>query len=407
MEHKMAEISKSIQSVFEELIKLLLRKTLHGSLNKSAKTTVTSAHVFNQKDSVHKYTYHMTKHSLGWDNQMLANIKIFSKQCKNATGKNNGKTNQSTAKFIPSYVHYTDLANTMSVQDLTNRIANNRLLFYTVDLPYIHCFRKLELLGKNIIYQTQPSRNMHCRAKMITARLSMRLQQLEKLLTHLLVNDPSMYDAYIGMVHLINSLHKSKISWMIALTAILMDDCWESVTDGVKNLYYLQLGKDFVQHYLHNPWIVMLIRSKNAKLILTASLLYPLLKMLFIVFGYSKWVPIVETKTTNETRVDSFCAKNESPSIFHDAYQTIYWFNNLYPTITGLMGGLSFVEPQTTPIKHLDIPPNYHHLNTLADYLCRFNDYAYCQHLSALQSKKQPFNSKNKTIHRLKHLMVV
>ena len=87
-------IARNVQHTFEELIKLLLRKSLRPILNPLGSNTKVVYNTFRGKyergfigssseDNINKYSYIMTHDSLGWTDEMLANFKIMAKFIKN------------------------------------------------------------------------------------------------------------------------------------------------------------------------------------------------------------------------------------------------------------------------------------------------------------------------------------
>ena len=92
-------IAKDIQGVFEELVKLLLRKSLHPTLNPLGQNTKIVYNTIKGRyergligsspdDNINKYTYTMTNDSLGWSDEVLVNFKVMAKFIKsNSTQK--------------------------------------------------------------------------------------------------------------------------------------------------------------------------------------------------------------------------------------------------------------------------------------------------------------------------------
>jgi hypothetical protein len=123
---------------------------------------------------------------------------------------------------------------------------------------------------------------------------------LEDALSVLSVENPSIYDAYIEMLRIINSIPRNKMVWVINLIAALTYQRWGDLQRNQKQTYLEILSDDFISAFNDNELITILLQSDNSELILTGSYLYPIVKMLFIVFGYSKLVPIV-TDSCNES----------------------------------------------------------------------------------------------------------
>ena len=69
------------------------------------------------------------------------------------------------------------------------------------------------------------------------------------------------------------------------------------------------------------------------------------------------------------------------------AYDFIKLFCELYPAITGIMGGCNFPEPCQN-LLCIDIPPNYNCLVSIPEYLLRFTEFSYCAYLEWIDSKQ-------------------
>ena len=162
--------------------------------------------------------------------------------------------------------------------------------------------------------------------------------------------------------------------------------------------------------------------------------------MLFIVFGYSKLIPVVTDRCSTETHAqyqdrlkkhlekyrgasfrrgderdinigtsydnpcdnDKQCIDNNScPDLCPPEpckpecepvdpciYDFIKLFGDLYPTLVGLMGGTEVFPPECIEVNCNNIPANYDCLAALPEYLWRFNDYSYCRHLEYTSSKQ-------------------
>ena len=182
-------------------------------------------------------------------------------------------------------------------------IANKKASFsYTADVPYSHSFKQLESIGRDIIDQTDPSIEGSNSAKMSTAMLRVKLYSLDKALADLSVDHPCIFEDYIQMLRIINSIPRNKMVWVINLIALLSFQSWENVPPQQQKSYIDALGEDFICAFNSNELVTILLQSDSAEVILTGSYLYSLLKMLFIVFGYSKLVPIVTDTCSNNER---------------------------------------------------------------------------------------------------------
>ncbi len=118
---------------------------------------------------------------------------------------------------------------------------------------------------------------------MSTAMLRVKLFNLEKDLADLSVQHSNIYDAYIDMLHVINSVPRNKVIWIINLVATLSFQSWNSLSESQKKCFTDALGKNFIDEFNKNELITILLQANESKLILTSMYLYPLLKMLFTV----------------------------------------------------------------------------------------------------------------------------
>lgn len=447
---KIKIISKETQNVFEELLKLLLRKTLRPIVNTKQRNNV----VFNSykckyerglsgpnsNDNINKYNYYITHDSLGWSGEILVNFKIVSK-CNSNNPKSKSRVSYKDRKQN-LLCQYNKFLNYMTNRNINTIINNNKSSNnYTTDVPYTDSFKQLESIGQDILDQTDPCISKSDSAKMSTAHLRINLHRLETNLADLSVDYPDIFDSYLEMLRIINSVPRQKIIWLINLIASLSYQRWEDIQPNKKKSFINILGIDFIEAFNSNTLVTILIQSDNSELILSASYLFPLLKMLFIVFGYSKLIPNLtdigydkDSLRKKNDRFKKFLNKNQGAfvrrgvcddeSMYDDSYsedyiyytpnnmsdirtsdypipcrtpdpepldQSIYdfikMFGNLYPTLVGLMGGTENFPAEQT-VSCLEIPDNYYDLESLIAYLWRYNDYSYCKYLQSIQLKK-------------------
>ncbi|AZL89303.1 hypothetical protein QKC54_gp0527 [Megavirus baoshan] len=473
----MKSLSSDIQLTFEELIKLLLRKTLKPVLNPLGTNKI----VYNNykgkyerglvksgpDDNINKYSYSMTQDSLGWNDDILANFKIIAKYAKNNNTsksstcyKNCLSKSKSKPKSKVYFSHqeskdsgllnrqfavnqYNKVLSILNSRNMNGIIGNKRSNFsYTSDIPYTYSFRELESIGQDIIDQTDPSILGCDSAKMSTAMLRVRLYNLENNLSSLSIEYPNIFDSFIEMVRIINAIPKKKLPVVIKLIASLTYQKWENFSKLQQEYYIEALGENFINDLDSNELVTILVQSDSAELILTSAYLFPLIKMLFITFGYSKLTPIITdigdsdvqrlqrqrlnkhldkyrgaslVRQTNyldprclQEQEDILTAEkgglNDSESINDDLpefvttkpipkpvdqciYNFIRLFGDLYPTLVGLMGGTEKFPPETMEISCNDIPASYNGLSTVPEYLWRYNDYSYCRFLEYVCSK--------------------
>lgn len=399
---KIKDISVSIDAAFGELAALMLRKSIIVSSR--------SVKVFNpyrkkyesgiSKDSVSDYTYSMIHESLGWNGDILASFRIKPRGAKNDVIRERSKV-----PFMKSKGSCCDYRKLLSNLSATSLILNNKACYeYVTDVSYGDVLKQLQSIGQDIIDQTDASLCPQVVARLSTALLRSKLFDLEQLLSQFSEQDPELFDSYLEMVRLINSVPKTKIYWVINLISSLTYQRFQDIKGSQQSHFIHHLGQDFIDAFNSNSLIIILLQSDHSDLIITVSYLYPLLKMLFIVFGYSNLSPVVietcvilPTFDTGKNR-GSFIKRGDPDYIplhcYGEAinvtrcepdvtpipqadYDYIKLFTDLYPIIIGLMGGAERF-PEDTPVSLEEIPTNYDYLPTISDYLWRFNDFSFC-----------------------------
>lgn len=298
----MKDISVHIQQTFHELVKLLLKKSVHPALN-----PISNCHMVHNKfknrfergnakvsnDNTNKYTYTITSESLGWIDEILANIKLVSKGTKSKQSKyekcykvSNTPEKSSNVSHINQYQNFLKyITSKATVGDYTSEPKS-------CNIPYTVAFKQLEMIGQDIIDQTDPSINGCASAKMSTASIRIKLYNLEQLLAKFSMDYPAIFDSYIEMITLINELPQTKISWVISLIATVSYQDWKDIDECKRKSLNDALGEEFISDFLSNQMITILLQS-DPEMILKSSYLFPLMKMLFVVFGFSKLVPII------------------------------------------------------------------------------------------------------------------
>lgn len=333
-------VSQNIQYAFEELFKLLLRKTLRPTLNPLStndKTIYNPATGKNEKayiayspdDNINKYSYLLTADCIGWTGDAITNVKMLAKFIKSTpperkpagpTLTRNSRIRRSRVAYserekqyaiqtgrIPPFTSLNNFIEYLTARNLQNLVSNRKGEFaYTSDVPYTDSFKNLESVGDDIINQTDPAIPPNDSARMSTAMLRVKLFNLERTLADLSVNMPDIYCHYIQMVKIINSLDRTDdLPWLIDLVGNLSFQKWDDLSEADRQSYIDNLGQDFIDAFNSNILITLLLQSGNSELIFKGSYLYSLLKMLFCVFGYSRLIPIVEYPC------QSNCSSNE------------------------------------------------------------------------------------------------
>lgn len=244
-------------------------------------------------------------------------------------------------------------------------------------LSYHSGYQVLESIGTDLIEYAQNG------GINPISRLHTSLLELDARLTSLMDLDYTRYDQLISIIKTVNSIPQSKIEWLTNLLANLSTGNWESISYQSHKAYIQALGPDVIDQLKGNELVDILSQMDRPDLILTSSYLFPLLKMLFCVFGWSKATPHVIPEWSSN------CA-NAVPRLDHRAiYQYISQFETVYPNLAALMGDSS-QPPPNVAVRFSQINPGFADLANLSEYLWRFNDYAYCCHLREYDYAKIP-----------------
>jgi len=414
-------ISRDIQHTFESLMNLVLRKTLRPALYPlGTNTKIVYNHYLgiyergyigaSPDDNIHKYSYLLTHQCLGWTCDAVTNFKAIAKIVKNkypprfpagATKTYNARLQRNNIAYsererkyniaignIPPHIEFKNFVAYLTARNMQNTISNRKAGFaYACDMLYIDCFKQLESIGRDIINQTNPCIPGVESAKMSTARLRTKLFTLEHRLTELSCRHPNIYRSYELMVKTINTVPRERMDWVINLVAALSFQPWSNLTEVQKRTFIERLGEIFINEFNSNELITILLQSGSSDLIFTSSYLYSLLKMLFIVFGYTRLTPILGEPNGVVIQNDLVC-ETECEPVDECKYEFIKLFGDLYPTIVELMGGTKIFPPECLKIRCHEIPPNYFNLAVLAEYFWRYFYFSYCQYIAYIGTKQ-------------------
>jgi hypothetical protein len=471
------KIARDVQHTFEELIMLVLRKTLRPTLNPLGPNTRVIFNTFTGKfergyigpapdDNINKYIYSMTNDCLGWTDNAVTNFRAVPKAVKgNYPFRYPQNTNKSQIATLmrnkvaysererqqallfgrlPPLTEYKNFIEYLTARNMQNLISNRKGGYaYTCNVPYTDSFKQLESVGRDIINQTDPTISQSDSARMSTAKLRVALYNLEIDLANLSVTNKQIYCSFLEMNKIINSVDDSLITWVINLVATLSYQSWDDLTPLQRANYINMLGDDFINDFNSNQLITMLLQTPGqSELILTGSYFYSLLKMLFIVFGYSELTPIVgegcpqeaqsiryfrlrkhfqryygagyrrgdvreyssdideasDTRSVSSVASDcstdssEFCSpapcKPACEPVDQCVYNFIIQFGELYPTLVSIMGGTEKFPDECLEVNCNTIPPNYNCLASIPEFLWRFNDFSYCRYLDWVNAKQ-------------------
>ncbi len=443
----MKDISEIIEETFTESIKLVLRKTIRPTLNPSGPNARAVFNPFTGRfergfvgndpsDSVNKYTYRMTTDALGWTDDNVTTFRITPKAAPSQTVQPKLQTTPivrfpTSSMQIPlsngpgSRMSFQRLVECITTKSASSVISNRKGASYPVDMTYAESFKQLNLIGQDIINQTDESISPESSARMSTAMLRARLFNLENILTFLLVTFPDIYPSYVDMVRLINSQNSTNTIAIITLIGTLAVVSWNDLSPDQQECFINRLGQNFINDFNSNELIAILLKTNVPELILTTSLLYSLLKMLYIVFGYNELIPNLLNPNNSDyailsDNIQRYHNKNQGAFLRRPSasspivqnipreciprscripcqpdcvppsectYDFIKLFCALYPEITKLMGGCIFPEPCQN-IKCGEIPPSYIGLLIIPEFLLRFTLFSHCVYLDFKNSRQ-------------------
>ena len=472
-------VSNDIQETFDELIKLVIRKTVPPAFNRTSAPSIFNPFtglnepglvVGCNSDLINKYTYRITNRALGWTDDQIISFRMTARFANSTDNiyqapRNKGSCCPSPYRScralaartpfpagieVPSDLNPTEVFKYI----MENIFASNYMNLpagvtnpkFDIDATYSDIWKQLNSIGVDIINQTDISILPEQSARMSTAMLRARLYNLEMALGNFARYHAQMYDNYIAMVTQVNSLTTDKLVWLINLIGALSFQRWEDINRVEQAKFIRELGADFIKKFECNQLITILIQSGSSELILTASYLYPLQKMLFVVFGFNQIEPIIENLNSpdlmsndrlqalqpyfdrnagarllraqvleddDNASVASFESVLESlteQSVMSDVtdiseisrssriteplmplnpnvYEFVRIFCSIYPTITSIMGGCNNLPDENRTIVCSMIPRNYNNLCCIYEFLWRYFDYSYCKYINHINSR--------------------
>ena len=451
-----AKIFGDTQDVFEQLIKLVIRKTLRPAINPISPNEKRIFNPYtnryerafigaNQEDNVNKYNYQLTSNCLGWVDDYITNFKMTARYIKSTPPVRRPTITNRNLLLTTVPVAYNNRAlvasdtppvinkfratmETVLGGNIFNVIMSNKGEFaYTTDVSYIDCWKQLNSIGHDIINQTAATIPPNVSAKMSTSMLRVRLYTLEQDLTAFLYSNEPLYESYKEMIMIINSLPRNKTIGIISLIAALTYSNWENLTDIEKTRFTNDLGTTFITRFNANKLITILLQSDSSELILKASYLYSVLKMLFVVFGlnyleadnqtefieigccqqrleklkphYDKYAggritrcPSMDNGSDGITPIKKIikqpnAALSCSEEVEDCVLAHISAFCGLYPNITKIMGICSDLPDVYKYLSCATIPPSYDGLLTINQFLWRYEEFSYCKYIDMISAK--------------------
>ena len=360
-----------IQDLSKELFTLILKKTVQID-NRINNSKITS------------YDYKLISTSIGWNDEVISTYRINNRK-SGIEIENSGNNNCECCKYSQVLEFNSENKNLVNYILSGKHIKNN-----ICNLKYQHVARQLQNIGLNILEYllADPEINIIDKTILDVKRLMMLLNELNGLLTAIYQNNQDRFYDYINMVEIVNHIDSSDIYSLIDLISELSTTNWENFTERKKKFYVEKFGIEYINVFLNNNLINYLLSTENYIYIIGTSYLYPVMKMLFVVFGYDQIRRnfINDNKFINDTFFD------------YEVNVRLNIFNNMYPILTGIMGG---VEIDNTPIDCKYVKKNYNGIYTIQDYLWHYDEYCKC--ISRILSiKKACRQCKRKKIENIK-----
>ena len=370
------KIATDVQGVANELIKQMLKKSIR------------------LPEKANNYSYILSNQCIGWTDNAVTNFKLYAKFIKNNKARNifpvaysprERIAYENSVKTIDNKeLPYKKFVDVLTAENIQTLIINNQGgVTYTCDVLYTDSFQQLETIGIDILKQIHPSIPCDVSAKLSTAVLRMKLYTLEQDLEIFAVNNPIIYNSYLDMVNIINSIQREEVDWVITLIGNLSYKRWDELTQSYRNTFILHLGQVFIDRFNSNELITILLQSGAGELILTSSYMYSLLKMLFIVFGYNGFIPYLVSNPCPDGNVNnSSCHPSEKCTM-----EIVDKFQDLYPTINEIMVGCEIIPNQGNKVACSSITPNYDNLFKIPDFIWKFTEFSYCKYRDYYDSR--------------------
>lgn len=424
---KIFNIADAVQNTFEELIKLVLSKDLLPTIKNAKKgnqktvyNSVTKKYqreynIVDPDKNIDKYYYRLTNKSLGWMGESFAFFEATPKMIKNRglpkrfPSVNVRNLNMAPVAFSSTSNKLSGLLNN-SYQNLSQVIHANNMLrsvtnldgsaVYQSYVAFSDIWKLLVFVGEDIVDQTSPTVSNYLTARLSTSALRIKLYELEKSLCSF---PSAALPDFISMIQLVNQLLPTEINTFIILLGTITYTPWANLSDAEKNAFIAKLGENFINSIVNNNTVIYLLSVESPELIIESSYLFPLMKMLFMVFGFDNISSSVATRNGETVMVNNYYQKNGETCSFNASHvEYLRIFCDLYPTLTSIMGGCSCAPCSTTTCS--SIPTNFNDLTTIPTMLWRFYNYSYCLLLSNAAALQSSNTVAQKTSNKIKYL---
>lgn len=424
------ELSNNIQSVHIEIFKLILMKRLRPVLSptrfdvKTQYNTSTGRRerVFipernNPDPHIEAYYYRLTKKCLGWKGDIIVQTNIknriikqysprripyVSKQIKERAQISYNKDaffNSSTRERILNNNNRNIIDIVLQKSALTVVSDLEATYEYVCFVPYKDIRSELKYIGQDIVDQTSAAIDPALSLRLTTGSLRVSLSQLDEILANM---SDDVFNNYVEMNRLLNSLDNGKIPALCRLLATLEVISWANLTDAQRCDFINSLGQCFIDKFNSNQLITDLLNEKQSELILTTSYMFTISKLLFFVFGYDLLAnppPISDCSppVTNNNNNSNCCDTQESCQpegcANSEALEYVNIFIGFWPSIASFMDARCPPGCSERQVNCGCVIPSYDGTCTIGQMLWRFYDYSYCVFLEEVKKRLIPNSS--------------
>ncbi len=398
-------VTNNTQSLFEDILKLLIKKSIPGLLNRTT----------NNYSAIDKYHYKITRDSIGWNGESLISFKMIPKFHKD-TSSDQRKIKKIKIPFLNpnSIMPSNTISNCQSglnsiyvsnipssaINTIVNLIPSHK---FRSDVLYSESLKSLENIGTDIVNQflssesqpdLSPFQNFPASSQYFN--LVMQIKKFEDDLSAL-EKETQLFDSYLDMIKIINSIDSDNILQLLNLIATLSVKKWQDFSSESRTMFTNIFGEKFISDLLDNQVFNLLLSNDMYQYVILSSFFYSLLKILYLIFGYSKLY------RTNSTENLSKLQNN------------IRFIGSVFPILSSLMGGTQNIPDYSDPANiyintsvHDNICiPNYQGLDNITEFILKFNGYSNIVLRRKNLSNVLVTNINTKKNQRIKYLMMI
>lgn len=387
------KIHSESNEVFHQLMQLYLTRTCHPHQLRNYHTR------FSQ------YRFVIANINIGWNEELLCYFRVVPMaSCSSKSSTPLSKNKNSVFYGQP-------------VSNLVDRILHDQdpeeNEYY--HLLYSDMVAVLEDIGKDIVYETSPCMTESQAAAGSTASLRVALYHLESKLCYLVHEDIHTWREWLDIVILFQKIDTPNLTQLYHLLAHLEANGWDCLDPKMVSSMEKSFGTEWLDRIHTNQLVSKMVIKKHSEKLLDYASFFGLTKILFCIFGYSRFAPAVRFSssrvaaparrseagkyTRNNTNKPCYGASPnvitstqivESPGYSQDAAENLLAMEDLYPILIELMGGESVNPNVLEELDSQNLPFNYEDLGDLGSMLRRYGDYAYVHKLKAtLKAQKE------------------